>query len=177
MTPDEARVLIIGAGNTYRGDDGVGIAVARQLSRQILPEVKVIEEGGEGTALVEAWKGYDFVILVDAIHSGVLPGSIRRFDAIDEKIPSEFFRHSTHAFGVAGAIELARTLNELPSRLIVYGIEGQNFALGQTLSPMVEKVVASVAAQILFEARRPTQHDINVCVPAGCLSLDTDLLK
>jgi len=177
MTPDAARVLIIGVGNTYRADDGVGIAIARQLSRQILPEVKVIEEGGEGTALVEAWKGYDFVIVVDAIQSGAPPGSIRRFDVSDEKIPSEFFRHSTHAFGVSGAIELARTLNELPSRLIVYGIEGHSFSPGLELSPIVAKVVPSVAAQILFEARRPTQHDINVCVAAGCLSLHSDLLR
>jgi hydrogenase maturation protease len=176
MTPDAARVLIIGVGNPYRGDDGVGIVVVRQLSRQVPPEVTVIEESGEGTALVEAWKGYDFVVVVDAIKSGAVPGSIRRFDATDERIPSDFFRHSTHAFGVWGAIELARTLNELPSRLVVYGIEGQNFAPGQTLSPIVEKVVRSVAAQILFEAR-PTQQDINVCVAAGCLSLHSDLLK
>ncbi len=177
MSADKARVLIIGIGNAERGDEGVGIAVTRQVSRQNLSDAAVIEETGEGKALVEAWKDNEFVILVDAIRSGAPPGAIRRFDAATETIPSELFRYATHAFGVAQAIEMARAKNALPARLILYGIETLNFTPGQKLTPTVETAISSVTAQILFEARKPTQHDINVCVAAGCLSLHSDLLK
>jgi bidirectional [NiFe] hydrogenase diaphorase subunit len=139
--------------------------------------VKVIEESGEGTALVEAWKDSASVILIDATRSGTPPGTIRRFDAASEKIPSESFRCSTHVFGVGGGIELARTLGQLPKHLVVYGIEGQNFDPGEALSPAVEKAIAEVASRVDSEARRSSQHDVNVCLAAGCLSLHSDLVK
>jgi bidirectional [NiFe] hydrogenase diaphorase subunit len=177
MSTDTVRVLIIGVGNAQRTDEGVGIAVARAVGSQVSADIKVIEQTGEGRALVEAWVDREFVILVDAIRSGAPPGTIRRFDAGAETIPSEFFRHATHAFGVAQAIELARSKNVLPARLIIYGIEAQNFTAGDKLTPSVEKAVAAVAAQIVFESRKPSEYDINVCVAAGCLSLHSDLLK
>ena len=176
MNTDAAKVLIIGVGNAYRGDDGAGNAVARQLTPQVPPEAIVLEQGGEGTALAEAWKGAQFVIVVDAMQSGAPAGTIRRFDAAAKNIPAEFFRHSNHTFGVGGAIELARTLNELPATLIVYGIEGQDFGVGEGLSDPVEKGVAAVAARILSEIQPSNQHEVNVCMAAGCMSLHSEAL-
>jgi hydrogenase maturation protease len=155
MSGDPAKVLIIGVGNAYRGDDRAGIAVAQQLAGQVSPGTEVLRESGEGTALVEAWKGAQFVILVDAIQSGASPGTIRRIDAREEPVRVELFPRSTHAFGVSGAIELARTLNELPTHVVVYGIEGRDFTPGEQLSPEVETAVPLAAAQVLWEAQHP----------------------
>ena len=139
------RILIIGLGNDYRGDDAVGRAVARRLQAIAGDNVRVLEESGEGVALMEAWKGWDFVILIDAVHSAGAPGTIHRFDAAMQPIPASFFHYSTHAFSVAEAVELARALNQLPLRLIVYGIEGKNFDSRVGLSPEVK-----VAAEEVF---------------------------
>ncbi len=176
MSKDAAKVLIIGIGNTYRGDDGAGNAVAQRLAGQVPPEATVIEQSGEGTALVEAWKGAQFVIVVDAMESGAPAGTIRRFDAVAKNLPVELFRHSNHTFGVGGAVELARTLNELPASLIVYGIEGQEFTAGERLSDPVEKAVAAVASRVLSEIQPSNQHEINVCVAAGCMSLHSEII-
>lgn len=151
MNESPTRVLFIGVGNPYRGDDGAGIAVARQLARRVPPDIEVLEESGEGTALVEAWQGATFVIVVDAIQSGAAPGTIYRFDACREHLAGGLHR-STHAFGVSGAIELARALNELPAHLVVYGIEGQDFTPGEGLSPAVQGAVECTAERILSEA-------------------------
>ena len=152
MSRSAASIVIIGVGNPFRGDDGAGLAVVRQLAGQVSPRIEVVEESGEGTALVEAWQGAPFVILVDAIQSGATAGTIRRLDAREDPVGGELFRHSTHAFGVSGAIELARTLHELPPRLVLYGIEGRSFAPGAQLSPAVEEAVPLAAAQVLSEA-------------------------
>jgi len=88
------------------------------------------------------------VILVDAIQSGAVPGTIHCFDASENALPSGAFPCSTHAFGVAEAIEMARALHELPPHLIVYGIEGETFADAQGLSPAVQRAVAEVANRI-----------------------------
>ena len=66
------QILIIGLGNDYRGDDAVGRAIARRLQAIAGDNIRVLEESGEGVALMESWKGGDFVILIDAIHSGAL---------------------------------------------------------------------------------------------------------
>ncbi len=107
----------------------------------------VKEQSGEGTSLMEAWREYSRVFIVDAVSSGAPPGDIHRLDA-SKPIPSKFFSCSTHNFGVAEAIELARTLIQLPEHLQLYGIEGKNFQPGEILSPEVEPKVESVADEI-----------------------------
>ena len=48
---------------------------------------------------------------------------------------------STHGFGLAEALELARALGQLPRRCIVYAIEGASFETGAPLSPEVAAAV------------------------------------
>ena len=66
---------------------------------------------------------------------------------------TKFFNFSTHGFGVAEAVELARSLNQLPPQLIIYGIEGKNFADGFGLSPEVEGAAAQVVRRVLLEIK------------------------
>jgi len=138
------QILVIGVGNDYRRDDAVGRVVARRLRSIKGENIRVVEESGEGAALLEAWKGADFVILIDAVHSGGVAGTIHRFDAAMQPVPGSFFHYSTHAFSVAEAVELARALNRIPARLIVYGIEGKNFDSRVELSPEVKAAAEEV---------------------------------
>jgi hydrogenase maturation protease len=149
MPPAKSGPLIIGLGNEYRRDDAVGLIVARHLKEAAPEHVRVLEESGEGTALMDSWKDADAVILIDAIHSGAKPGTLRRLDAHTQPVPTRFFHYSTHAFGAAEAIELARALGQLPPRLIVYGIEGETFEAGLGLSPEVEKTAQKVVDRVL----------------------------
>ncbi len=142
-------MLVIGVGNWYRSDDGVGLVVARKIEAMNVPAVVVREESGEGAALIEAWKDAGNVVIIDAASSGSVPGTIHQFDARTQTIPSAFIHYSSHAFGVAEAIELARALNQLPPRLMLYGIEGKNFAAGVRLSEEVERAAEEVATHIM----------------------------
>jgi hydrogenase maturation protease len=153
MTTNQLEIRIIGIGNTFRSDDGVGIVVARELRFQIPTGVTILEESGEGVALMEAWQGAAAAILVDAVRSGAPPGTIHRLDALAEAIPNHLFHYSTHAFSVAQAIELARALNQLPRHLVVYGIEGKEFGAGTVLSANVEQASALAVGRILEEVR------------------------
>ena len=149
------RMLIIGVGNAYRSDDGVGLAVARRLrdNTPLKTERTTIQEhSGEGTALIEAWKDAESVIVIDAVLSGAPPGTVQRFDASQQALPAVFSSASTHSFGLAEAIEMARTLQQLPPHTIVYGIEGENFAAGTELSVAVEHAVNDVVERIRTEA-------------------------
>jgi hydrogenase maturation protease len=147
-------VLVIGVGNGYRRDDAAGLVVARRVREEAPGGVSVLEHSGEGAGLVEAWAGADAVILIDAVQTGSPPGTLYRLDAHVEPIPARFFHYSTHAFSIAEAIELARALGELPRRLIVHGIEGEDFQAGEGLSRRVADAVEEVLQRVLQDIER-----------------------
>ena len=146
-----SQTLVIGLGNSFRGDDGVGLVVVRRLRELEFPEVTLREESDPGAALMEAWKNAADVILIDAAQSGAAPGTIHRLDATRVAIPSRFFHYSTHAFSVAEAVELARSLNRLPPRLILFGIEGHDFTMGEKLSSEVAAAVDELLNRLRTE--------------------------
>ena len=136
MRPEPDKVLVIGVGREERGDDGIGREVARRLRELQLPTVRILEVGGDLTTLMEHWQGADTVILVDAVASGEEPGTVRRWALHRESLPSPLsFPVSSHGVGLAEVLELAQVLERLPPRLILYGIAGRSFAVGDGLSP------------------------------------------
>lgn len=145
------KTLVIGVGNDFRGDDVAGLLVARRIRELNLPHVQVIESDGECTKLMENWKDAEKVILIDAVHSSATPGTIHRVPAQD--LPAKLLQCSTHAFGVAEAIELAKAFGQLPARFSIIGIEGSAFTVGAALSEPVANAVIEVVGLVLQEIR------------------------
>lgn len=146
-------VLVICCGNAECGDDAAGLLVARRL-RSLGIEAE--EHSGEGLALLESWRGADCVILVDAVVSGAPAGAISIWDARTVPVSRDAFRASTHAFGVAEAVELGRVLKQLPSSLKIYGIEATQFEPGSPPSPEVLAAIEEAACRIAQEVRECT---------------------
>jgi len=145
------RTAVIGVGNEHRGDDAAGLLAARALRERLPSEVDVLEQSGEGAALMGAWEGYARVVRGDAVQAGGEVGRLYRLDARVEPVPARFFNYSTHAFSVAEAVETARVLDGLPAALVLYGIEGARYARGEPVSPEVEVAVGRAVARILAE--------------------------
>ena len=144
-----APVRLVGIGNRYRHDDGVGIAVVEGVSGRLPAGASAHLCEGEPAGLLEAWEGAEAVLVVDAVSSGAAPGTIHRLEAAAEPLPAALFRGSTHAFGLAEAVELGRALGRLPGRLAVFGIEGERFDAGEGLSPAVGRAAAELEAELL----------------------------
>jgi len=153
-------ILIIGVGNEFKGDDGVGIHVARRIGKLNLSHVQISEGVKDGASLMELWKNNENVILIDAASTGGEPGMIYRFNASKKTLPAKFFRHSSHNFSVAEAVELSRKLAQLPPRLIIYGIEGQDFSDGIHLSDIALRASEYVLDLILQETK-PSLQPLN----------------
>jgi len=152
--PHSCRPIVIGIGNEFRSDDALGILVAREFRRRAGESISVREMSGEGTSLLESWGPDDCVWLIDAVSSGSPPGTIHRIDATQTQLPAWFF--SSHAFGVAEAVELARTLGRLPRRLILCGIEAGEFKEGVGLSDRVLRSVPELVTMIQEELKSET---------------------
>jgi len=138
----------IGIGNIYRHDDGVGLYVARRLRLEALANVSIMENDGDGGALLDAFDGAKVIVLIDAIRSGAPAGTIHRLSLHDQPMPCVEFSSSSHVFGVAEAVELARTLGQLPPSCVLYGVEAASFDWGVGLTPVVEKAAGQLVRQI-----------------------------
>jgi hydrogenase maturation protease len=151
MASEQTRRVVIGVGNPGRGDDAAGRKVAR-LVRWMLPhDVEVAEHDGEATDLLARLEGVACAFLIDACASDASAGTVHRFDVAAAPLPQAPFTVSTHGFGLAEAIELARALDRLPPRCVVYAIEGDTFETGAPLSPPVAAAVGDVARRLLAE--------------------------
>ena len=144
-------MVVIGVGNVYGGDDAAGVLAAEQIRAGAASvDVRICEL--EPSRLIDAWSGAGTVYVVDAVSSGAPPGTVHRFDAANGRLPTPIFgSSSTHALGVADAVELARVLGRLPQRTVVFGIEGETFDAGAPVTPAVAEAAAVVAQAILQE--------------------------
>jgi hydrogenase maturation protease len=152
MTGDEQPLaLVVGIGNWDRGDDGFGPAVAHRLMGRMSSAVRILERSGDALAMIEDWDGIPSVIVVDAMAPISEPGQVHRIDLADSPLPIGFAPSSSHAFGVAQTVELARSLGRLPQYLVAYLVEGEQFGTGAPLSPAVAASVEDVAERVLDE--------------------------
>jgi hydrogenase maturation protease len=142
--------VVIGIGNTDRGDDAVGHAVARRLRGMLPPEVRILEHDGELSSLLAHLGEASTVFLIDAA-AGISPGAVARFDVGAAPLPADLSSVSSHGTGLAVAIELARALDELPARCTVYAIGAWRFGLGASLSPAVFEAIRLVAERVTSE--------------------------
>jgi hydrogenase maturation protease len=152
------RALVIGVGNEFRNDDGVGLMVGCRLKELNLEGVEVLCLTGEGADLLRTWRNHDTVFLVDAVVSRSSVGTVHRIDLQKQTVPSEFSGPSSHALGIAESVELARVLGTLPSQCVFFGIEVENVGMGTKVSRRVAEAADAVAGLILREIQDVSAH-------------------
>ncbi|MEN3039158.1 MAG: hydrogenase maturation protease [Candidatus Kryptonium sp.] len=144
--------MIVGIGNVFRGDDSIGILIARFLRRYCFADsVKIIGFDLSFDDLIEIWDDFGIVILIDAIESADKAGTIYRFEPTSEVLPAEVRFFSTHTLGLAEYIQLGKAIKALPVKLIIYGIVGKNFWIGAPISNEVKSSCRKVIQRILEE--------------------------
>lgn len=145
--------LLIGLGNPDRGDDGVGIEVARRVAGMGRPGIEVLEVD-DPSALLDSWAGADRVVVVDAMTSGRAPGAVVGLNVTEGVLPTGgWAAGGTHALGLAAAVELSRALGRLPRSLVVVGVEVDaarvTAAQGPGLSADVSVAIAPAVEAVL----------------------------
>lgn len=133
--------LFVGVGHPDRGDDAAGVLAVRRLQGLRTAELS------DCTDLFEVWAAEDEVIVIDAMVTGAAVGTVRRFDVDEFTLPVGAFP-STHAFGLAETVELARALGTLPPSLTIFGIEAGNVGLGEPLSPQVARAIGNLVERL-----------------------------
>lgn len=142
--------VIIGIGNPYRRDDGIGPAAAAALEELGPPGADVVVADGEPAALIETWTGRDLAVIIDAVRcEPTAPGRIWRSTGADLGGPGT--AASSHAFGIPDALRLGQVLGRVPARLVVFAVEAARLDLGTGLSPEVAAALPGVVRAVLGE--------------------------
>ena len=135
-------------GSRFRGDDAVGPLAAERLRAAGVP---VLDCADEPTRLLGLWDGLDTVVVVDAVRSGAAPGTLHRVDAAGGPLPRDVGLASTHAMGIADALDLGRALGRAPRRVVVLGLEGAAFGMGDEPTPAVSAALDGLVAAVRDE--------------------------
>lgn len=152
--------VLIGIGNPFRRDDGVGPALVDAVTRLRLPDVSPMVADGEPSQLLDAWAGAPLAIVVDAVRCAEpSPGRIHRTElAGDGTGPAGSSgpfavaaAASTHGLGVPDAVRLAAALDRMPGRLVVFAVEAADIGFGHGLSPVVATCLPELTEAVLAE--------------------------
>jgi hydrogenase maturation protease len=149
------RVRIIGIGSPF-GDDRLGWEAAEALRgsavmNTVTPDrIEILVLDRPGALLPMHWHETEVVILLDAVRSGAAPGTRHCLEAHD--LPGTGVLCSSHGFGIVPTIELARALGNMPSRLLMRGMEADSSWAGFSLSPVVAAALPAFVADIAEEA-------------------------
>lgn len=143
-----SKPLIIGLGNRWRGDDGIGPLVLDALQAQNPEAVDLLENPADILNLINAWAGRKRVYLIDACcdpqrQDGSLVIITNALQ--DTTILQTLTRPtSSHIVDIAQAIHLSQALGQAPQQLTLYGVVTSQFEPGTRPSPVVTAAVSHV---------------------------------
>ena len=150
------HAVVIGIGNVFRRDDGVGPAVAAALETDVT-DVRVVTCAAEPAAILDAWTGAEVAVVVDAA-IGPAPGEVRRC-ALDELVDSSPL--SSHELSLRQTIELGRALDRAPRSVSVVSVGVADTGHGEGLSPEVAAALPEalrVVRTVLAEQSQESAH-------------------
>jgi hydrogenase maturation protease len=142
------KTVVIGVGNPYRRDDGVGPAVVALL-RGRLSGFEFVTCDGDPATLIEAWSYASRAVVVDAVRTAdKAAGHIYRFDT-GHPAATRAGIAASHAADLGDTLALARELDRLPDSLAIYTVQVDDVSFGVGLSPAVLAAAGRVADEIV----------------------------
>lgn len=163
--------LVVGLGNPILGDDGVGWRIAEEVSRRSgipmgdapLPElhphrrepVTIECYSLAGLSLMERLIGYQRVILIDALNTGLRrQGEVVCFTLAEMDDLTHGHSASAHDVSLKQALKLGRSMGErLPddAQVHVVAVEAQHvYDFKEDLSPEIAAAVPLAAHKVLY---------------------------
>jgi hydrogenase maturation protease len=159
------KTLLLGMGNPILCDDAVGVRLAQEFKKKLsqIPNLDIIEECSVGGLnLLDLFKGYDRVIVLDSWHiTGGVPGNWYYFSA--PALCETIHLTNIHDTNFATALALGRTMGMAlpePSNILIFGVEiKDNMTFSESMSPELEASYPRYSMEILQEIETLLQGD------------------
>jgi len=147
--------VVLGIGNLIRGDDGVGVHVARALMARGCPDGVEVLDGGTAPLDALATVGpVDRLVIVDAADLGEAPGTIRVLTP-DDLIAAAGESVSLHDLDLVWALNVLQVTGQEPDEIAIVGVQPASMDWSTELSPavaarlddVIEVVLAAIPAR------------------------------
>lgn len=145
MNKTPVTTLVVGLGNPLMGDDGVGVAALELLRTEwdLPTDIELVDGGTWGMNLLPLVESSRHVVLIDAIRSGVAPGTLTVLER--HELPRYFsLKLSPHQIDLREVLALAELRGMLPDDLVAIGIEPDRVEMEMSLSPRVSAGLAKM---------------------------------
>ena len=135
----QPRVLVLGIGNLVMSDDGIGVLVVQRLQRDYrLPgHVEVMDGGTLGLDILPRLEGIERLLIVDAVETGLAPGSGVRMAGDEIPVALET-KVSPHQMGLKDLLAVAMLLGDVPQEMILVAVQPGSIEMGIELTAEVE---------------------------------------
>jgi hydrogenase maturation protease len=159
--PNSSLIKIIGFGNIFMGDDGIGVRVIEELQKQQIfkdnENIELVDGGTSGVDLVFMLQNTCKAIIIDAVDAGQKIAQIVVFSPQEIKdFKKKIFKsYSLHDIDLAEAFELVKNLN-LPTAIKIIGIKPKKIGYGDKLTPEIEKQIPDIITKVKEEVLKYT---------------------
>ncbi len=136
-------------------DDGVGVRVVQRLAAEFRfpPAVSVLDGGTLGLDLLPRLEGVERLLVVDAVETGGVPGTLVRM--VGDEIPVALeTKVSPHQMGLKDLLAVAMLQGFAPQEMVLWGVQPERLDLGIELSPAVANRVDCLVDAVLEELTR-----------------------
>ncbi|MBN1265466.1 MAG: hydrogenase maturation protease [Anaerolineales bacterium] len=142
----QKRALVIGYGNTIRGDDGFGLYVASLLSSRLnADQVTILTPRQLTPDLAEQVSQHELTILIDA-QQGDRPGRVHHHVIEVPEGASPAYQHHITPEVLSG---ITTVLYGIQPQIHLFSVESASFEIGEGLSPAVSTAVEEVISAII----------------------------
>jgi len=145
------------------GDDGAGAAVLAALEAgwELPGELDRMDLGTPGPYFAEYVRGYDALIVIDALRTPGPPGTVRTFDENELRDTPSGPRLTPHVLDLGEALAALDFEGARPARVRVVGVVPERVRAGTELSPTIAaaipamaEIVAAMLGELGFDVRR-----------------------
>ena len=155
------KTVVLGLGNRYLRDDGVGVAVAEELQRRgIGGGVLVRAHQNIDLWLLSEYSGASRLIIIDAARSGSAPGTVTEYEVAPGPGPLGSFP-GLHSLELQDLIDFANRTGLLSCPTTVIGVEPKDCSVGEGLSQEVGRAVPETVALVIRKSEESPQHVVS----------------
>ena len=150
------KTAVIGVGNEYMGDDGIGpLLISRLKEIEGFPgDIDLIDEGAGGMRIIHDMEGYDRVLIIDAADFGGAPGDYKVFHLENVETVKELSGRSLHEMDLLRTVELARAMGSAPEDISIMAIQPESIGMRRGISASLERRVGDYIEAIIGRFER-----------------------
>ena len=144
---------IFAVGNSFYGDDGIGVAVLERIREaDIFPGADLFDAHTDALVLLDRFSPGELNVIIDAADMGLEPGEVVAFRPGEVRVKIKSDHLSMHGFGLGETFMLAERLGTMPENVLIVGVQPARIEINRGLSEPVAAAVPRVISLIEAEA-------------------------